>query len=383
MLVYLIHFWEITLKWKNRNFFEKKLIDLLKEKIPNLEYNKEYWKLIILPSNNENQIEKALKTTFWISNWSKAFYLKLPENLNLNDNLKNEILKIIIKLIQNNPDKINSFKIETKRSNKKFQPNSMEINKIIWWEINQKLWIKIDIKNPEKIFYIEIWDKWIYIYDNKIIWLWWLPPWTSGRIVSLISGWIDSPVASYLMMKRWAKIVFLHAYFEWIDQNWQTKQKILELIKKLSEYQWKSKIYFVKMKPILNQILEKVPPKRRMLIFKRSIIKIANKIAEKENALAITMWDSLAQVASQTLENINVIYKASRLPILSPLIWFDKQQIIDLAKKIWTYDISIKPWNDLCSKISHKHPITKWNLELAEKYDIQIPENLDFEIIQV
>jgi len=259
----------------------------------------------------------------------------------------------------------------------------MQINKIIWWVVAEKNWRKVDLKNPDKIFYIEIWDKGIYIYDKKNQWLGWLPTWSSWKIVSLLSWWIDSPVASYLMMKRWAEIIFLHAYFKWIDTQWQTKEKIIKIAHKLAQYQWKTKIYFVIMEPILNQILDKVPPKRRMLIFKRSIVKIANKLAKKERALAITMWDSLAQVASQTLENINVIYEASKLPVLSPLIAFDKTQVIDLAKQIWTYNISIIPCTDLCSKISYKHPETKGNLETAKKFDIKIPESLDVEIVKI
>ena len=377
---FLIHFGEIILKWKNRKFFENKLIENLKTKLWShlLDYKKEFWKLILFWE--EKSIEKALNTTFWIKNRSKCFILdfKHPQ-------LDEILLKQIIEIIKNNLNlkQTNTIKIETKRSNKNFQPNSVEINKIIASTLLKEFpHLKIDLKNAEKTIYIEIWQRQIYIYFEKHLWLWWLPVWTSGKWIVLLSWWIDSPVASYLMNKRWMKLIFFHAYNQRGDKNGKIKEKIIKLVKKLSEYNLESTLYLIPMCPIIDQIIEKTPPKWRILVFKRSIVRIANQIADKEKALAIISGDNLAQVASQTLENINTIYKVSKYPILPPLIWFDKDEIINLSKKIGTYDISIIPAEDLCSRIAHKHPITKASEEKIKKIDtIKIPdiENINYE----
>lgn len=378
---YLIHFWELALKWKNRKNFENKLINSLENKIwKKINYIYEYWKLII--TDNNDKIKNAISHTFWIANRAKCYIIPFKE-----EKLTNELIQIIINLIDKdlNLKNITYFKIETKRSNKKFIPNSIEINKTLASKlINLYNNLKINLSNPEKTIFIEIWNKNIYLYFEKNNWLWWLPTGTSWKIISLLSGWIDSPVASWLLMKRWAEIIFLHWYTKKLDSNNTNKNKILQLVNILAKYQWKAKIYFIDVSHITRQIVENIPPKRRMLIFKRSLVKLWNEIAKKENALAICSWDSLAQVASQTLENINVIFSASEKPILTPLIWFDKLEIIQLSKKIGTYEISIQPSTDRCSKISHKHPITKWKIEIAKKLEEKINiYPLDYEIITI
>ncbi len=352
--MYIIHYWEIAIKWKNRNFFENKLKENINFKLKNFinsqsKVEKKYWKFIIQDTNP--QIEEILKTTVWITHFSKA----IKSELNI-ETIQTEILKIL-------KDKnFEKFKINSNRTNKNFHLTSPEINWTIWKYISQKLWKNVDYKNPDIEVFVNIAEKESYIFMEKIKWIWWMPMWTAWKIISLLSWWIDSPVASFQLMRRWWKIILVHAYNKTINPE-QVKNKIIKLTKRLSYFQWEIKLYLIPYIEIQKEIVQNSDEKYRMLLFKRSIVRIANSIAYKENAKWIILWDSLWQVASQTLENINTIYSASTLPILSPLISLDKQEIVNIAKKIWTYEISILPYDDCCSLIAWTKPRTKWNPE--------------------
>jgi len=354
----LIHFGEIALKGKNRGDFENLLISNLKQKAPDFKIvKKEYGKLIV-----EGLDRQVLQTTFGIANFAPIQIIDLDLDL---------LISAILKLAQSF-DKNLTFKVEVKRSNKNFPITSPQLSKKLGEEIIKKYWLKPDLKNPDQRIWVEVGDNNFLVYRELLPWLGGLPVGSSGKGLALLSGGIDSPVASRLMMKRGLKMEFFHAINPSLQDFKKIKQKILSLAKQLAHYQGEVKIYFFPYKDINSLIVQKVPAKLRMVAFKRSIFRLGSKFAQKKHLGAIVPWDSLAQVASQTLQNIATIWQASWLPVLAPLIGMDKKEVIELAKKIWTYDISIQKVPDCCSLIADKHPATKAKLDIIQKIENEI-----------
>ena len=354
----LIHFWEIALKGKNRRDFEGLLLRNLMQKAPELKIiKKEYGKLIV-----EGVNEKVLQTTFGIANFAPVKIVDLDMDL-----LSSIILKLAEKL-----DKNKTFKVEVKRSNKSFPITSPQLSKMLGEVIIKKFGLKPDLKNPDQKIWVEVGNSNFLIYTKLLTWLWGLPIGSSGKGLALLSGGIDSPVASWLMMKRGLKVDFFHAINPALRDFNDIKQKIIDLSKQLANYQGEAKIYFFSYKDINSLIVQNVAPRFRMIVFKRSIFRLGAKFAQKHKLEAIVPWDSLAQVASQTLQNIYTIWSASWVPVLAPLIWMDKREVISLAQKIWTYDISIRKVPDCCSLIADKHPATKARLDIVQKIEEKI-----------
>lgn len=185
-----------------------------------------------------------------------------------------------------------------------------------------------------------------------------MPVGSSGRVVSLLSGGIDSPVASTMMMTRGCEVLLFHAYNHTLRPK-ALKDKIMQISETLAKIQGKVTLCMLPYKALQKEIVEHIPGPYRMIAFKRSIVRVACLLAHNANAKAIVTGDSVGQVASQTLENIQCIYAASSFPVLSPLIGFDKQSIIDLAQKFGTYETSILPYEDCCSLIATDHPRTR------------------------
>ncbi len=394
-MLYLVRYDEITLKWKNRKDFEKKLFDNIRYKCKTLnieiKINKKFGKFEI--ETNDKNIEKILKTTAWIHSFTQVYTTELDI-----EKIKNKVLELFEQNLtelywQKSADPtffdkktwILTYKIQSSRTNKNFELISPEITKIIWTTILKhfdkdwtwshffdskwnKIQLKVDVKNPDFVLWINIAEKKAYIYFWRQTWIWGLPVWSSGKVVCLLSWWIDSPVASLLMMQRWCELILFHAYNHWTNLE-KVKNKVIQLSQILANYQWSIKLYMISYKEIQKEIIQKIDWPYRMIAFKRSITRIANLIAQKHKAKAIINWDSVWQVASQTLENIECIHATSKLPILSPLIWMDKNNITKLAIKFWTYKISILPYEDCCSLIATNNPKTKWKLEEIENYE--------------
>lgn len=358
----IIHYGEIGLKGKNRRIFEETLIKNIKEAIGNEIRNiyREYGRIIIEEKKNANykKIKERLSFMPGIENFSFAF----PANLDIED-IKKKALEIAKK------EKFNSFKIVAKRGNKKFPYTSMKINEIVGREIKEKMNKKVDLENPEMEIFIEIGNNKAYLYKEKLNGVGGLPVGSQGKVISLLSGGIDSPVASFLIMKRGCKVVFIHFYNEnLVDEP----KKVEEIIKRLTNIQLKSDAYFIPFSDAQSEIIKYTPSKYRMLVYRRVMTMIANRIAEKEKAKAIVTGDSIGQVASQTIENLKCIYEASFFPILTPLIGMNKREIIEMAKILQTYEISIKPYEDCCSFMVARHPATKSSVEEIKKIEASI-----------
>ena len=361
MKTILIKYGETWLKSEPvRREFENKLIKNIKSSLIGLNFK--IWKergRIFIETNDMKKTLEVLKGIFGIVSFSPC--LVCEKNLK---RIEEEIKKIL--------DKKKTFKIKTKRGDKKFPLISPEISKKLGMDL-EKQGYKVDLKNPEQIIYVEIRKK-AYIYKEKFSGPGGFPLGTQGKVISLFSGGIDSPVATWLMMKRGCEIVLLH-----FDNQPYTDKKNLERAKKVAKAlkKWYKghdlKFYVIKHGENLKKIIENCPRNLTCLICKRIMYRIANKIAEKENALGIVTGESLGQVASQTLENLNILNQSSTLIVFRPLISFDKTKIEEIAKKIGTFNYSILPAKT-CSA-APKKPRTRGRikevLEAEEKINIE------------
>ena len=370
----LIHHAEIGLKKGNFAFFEKKLVENIKKSAYNhkIKINRitRHEKRIIadFSSSNKKKVSNVLSNVFGI----KYFSFVYEVDINIKE-LEKEVEKILKQFKKNKTKKI---AFQAKRSDKSFPLTSVEINAKLG-EISYDLGLKVDYKNFEKKIFIEITRKKIYIYTDKINGLGGLPIGTSGRVLVLFSGGIDSPVASWLIMKRGCTVDFLHFHaFKNNKQAFNSKIKILA--EKLNQYQNKSKLYLVPYSTYSIFTQGEIQGKYDLVLFKYFMLKFAERFAEKNNYDAIVLGDNLGQVASQTIENIKASSFGIQEMIFRPLLTYDKQEIVDLSKKIGTYDLSIEKYKDCCSILSKK-PSTKTKIEKFEKVlkDVNIEEIID------
>ncbi|MBD3311760.1 MAG: tRNA 4-thiouridine(8) synthase ThiI [Candidatus Magasanikbacteria bacterium] len=370
--VVLIHYDEIGLKGKNRSAFETKLMDNIRRKLKILNLNqcslkKNYGCLVIEYDKNltsHEKISEICKTSFGISNFSFSYECNSDYD---------EIEKSVMNIIQNK--KYKTFRITARRSNKKFKLNSQEICIKIGDIVRTKFNKKVDLENFDLNIYIEIYDKKTYIYFEKIPSIGGLPTGVGGKIVTLLSGGIDSPLAAWYMQKRGLDTVLVH-FHSFPFTNAASIDKVKELAEKLSRYSPELKLYLCPFGELQKKLLCEIPDEYRIIFYRRFMFRIANKIAKKEDCKAISTGESIGQVASQTIENISVIQEASDLPILRPLIGFDKKEIINKAKEVGTYETSILPHQDCCSLFLPKHPQTKSKPEtvkmIEEKLDVDL-----------
>jgi thiamine biosynthesis protein ThiI len=367
----ICHYSEIGLKGKNRRFFEEKLIDNIKRlvlKSDDLEFAKRISGRIIIKLTKkgiqrQKEIKEGLNNVFGIA------YFSFAENV-----------KPILKLIQEKAfgllkdKKFKTFRITTQRSKKDFSLTSQEINEKVGEYILRKLKVKVDLEKPDIICFIEIVDKYAFLYLEKIQGPGGLPAGTGGKAVVLLSGGIDSPVASFCAMKRGVKIIFVHfhAYPYTSQASIEKTKKIASVLRK---YQGKSKLYLVPFGEIQKEVLIKTSARLRVVLYRRMMFKIAGIIAKEEWATAIITGESIGQVASQTLENIRTVEDSVDLPVLRPLITEDKEEIIRKAKKIGTFEISILPDEDCCSRFLPAHPATKANLNEVKREENKLNIN--------
>jgi thiamine biosynthesis protein ThiI len=354
----LVHYSEIALKGKNREFFERKLMENIR-KVLKCKVIRLYGRLMVESNLSEKTLKEKLNLLPGIANFS--FCYKVPNDIK-------KMKEVALEIAKDSKEKC--FRISTKKSTK-FKYGSQKVNEIVGEEVRLKANKKVDLSSPGFTIYIEITEKGSFVYKDKLEGVGGLPIGSSGKVVSLLSGGIDSPVATFLAMKRGCEIVALHFYNETLSNP----DKIKDLIKVLEKIQPKIKLYTIPFGKIQKEIISKINSKYRMIIYRRFMNQIAEKIAKKEKAKVIITGDSLGQVASQTIENMNVIDESTKLLILRPLIGYNKDEIVELAKRIGTYEISIKSYQDCCSFLVSKHPETKAKIEVIRK----IEDNIDRE----
>jgi len=253
--------------------------------------------------------------------------------------------------------------------------SSLEVERYVWW------WLlkyaknaKVNLSNPDIIVSIEIKDEMVFIVKSYNPSIWWYPIWTQQKVLSLISGWFDSGVSTFSMMKRWCKTDFLFFNLWWSAHELGVKQ-VSNYLRKNFSAGYRASFITIPFEEVIAELLEKVDARFRAVILKRLFLKIASKLAEEWWYMALVKWDSLWQVSSQTLANMFVIDKASDVLVLRPLISFNKQEIIDLSVKIWTYNFACN-MPEYCGVVSDK-PATAAKLDDIEKQEAK----MDFSIL--
>jgi len=354
-IFFLIHYSEIGLKKGNRGYFEAKLktniLNALQD-VPEKEFKNDYGRFILKLPNTvdlKNIIER-LKDVIGIA----YFCVGYPGDTQV-DVLKEQIFERL------KQEDFSTFRIQTRRANKKYPLTSVDVNKIVGAKIHTYLNKPVDLENPDLTCNIEIFNKQIFFYFDRYEGIRGLPVGSSGRVVSLLSSGIDSPVASFRMMTRGCRVIFVHFHsFPFTDKA--SYYNAIKLARQLMRYQPSIRLYLVPLVKVQEAIIMQAPAKLRLILYRRMMFRIAELIAKKEKASALVTGESVGQVASQTLENILAINEVVTLPVLRPLIGLDKESIIEQAKEIATFDISIEPYDDCCSYLVPKSPETKAKL---------------------
>lgn len=362
----LVRFGELTTKGKNRKLFIRKLLKNAKEILHDysaLEYELTYDRLYIyLNEENAEEVTDKLKTIFGIHNFSLCY--KVEHDLEK----AKEVVTYII-----DHDEGNTFKIDTKRHDKSYPKNSIEMNKEIAGYVfhHTTKELSVDVHNPDILVRVEYRKDAIYIMDNMIPGAGGYPVGIGGKALLMLSGGIDSPVAGYLTMKRGVDIECIH-YASPPYTNEMAREKVLDLVNVLKDYTHGSiKVHIVPFTDLQLSVYDHCDESYAMTVMRRMMYRIAEGVAKKNDCLAIVNGESIGQVASQTLESMNTINQVITTPVIRPVACMDKLEIIKIAEKIGTYDISIRPFEDCCTIFTPHNPATKPKAYKAEGYEAE------------
>ena len=355
--VILIKYGELTTKKGNRNFFINTLYNNLKNKLSKYEVSikKDRSRMYIefLDSDLDN-IKSIIDRIFGIHMYHIAYIVN-----NDVDEIKNKTLEVLKEV------EFNTFKVETKRSNKEFSIHSQDMNRVVAGNILKNIDnISVDVHNPDVLLRVEIREKNTFIYFKDYVGSGGYPVGTQPKGLLMLSGGIDSPVAGYLAMKR--GIVLDCVYFEAVPHtSIDARNKVISLCKKLSLYTDHINLHIVNFTPIQESIYKNCREDYCITIMRRMMYRIMDKMTKKYNGLCIINGESIGQVASQTLTSMNVINSVTNVPVIRPVACLDKLEIMDIARKIDTYDISILPYEDCCTVFVPKHPVINPKLETS------------------
>ncbi|TKB85163.1 MAG: tRNA 4-thiouridine(8) synthase ThiI [Nitrospira sp.] len=357
----IVHYHELALKGRNRDYFEDRLVhniqlalsDLGVRQVENLRSRIR----VILPSEaNRDIIRQRLSRVCGIANFSLAN--SVPLDL-VNPNLEALSAAIIEEL---KTKSYSTFRVTAKRADKRLPLTSMDAERIIGAAIHEQTGKAVSLRAPDITVYLEMLSRDVYFAIEKIPGPGGMPVGVSGKVACLISGGIDSPVASYRIIKRGCRALFVHFSGRPLVSR-DSEDKVRDLVQTLTAYLHKSRLYVIPFGEIQREIVLNTPAPFRVVLYRRMMVRITEELARREECWALVTGDSLGQVASQTPENISVIEEAAGLPILRPLIGMDKLEITDDAKRIGTYETSIEPDQDCCKLFTPPHPSTKTRLE--------------------
>ncbi|MBQ8452121.1 MAG: tRNA 4-thiouridine(8) synthase ThiI [Clostridia bacterium] len=369
--VILVRFGEIFLKGKNRGFFEKVLIQNIREALSdfNLKVSIIPGRYLVSGYKEEDEIDVIgkLKKIPGIFSFSPAFLVESDVDI------------ISQKAVEIMNEYRGTFKVDSNRADKKFPLNSMQLSAEVGGKIlanNHNL--KVDIKNPEITLFIDVREEnKTFIYEKVLHGVGGMPVGTSGPGLLLLSGGIDSPVAGFMMAKRGVKLAAVHFHSEPYTSNF-ARQKVEDLAKIIAEFTGELTVYMVSMTELQEQIHAKCDNAYMITLLRRGMFTIAERLAKRFGKKMIITGESLGQVASQTIESMTVVSEVvKQVPIIRPLVAFDKYETIDIAKKIGTFETSIKPFEDCCTVFLPDNPIIHPNLYLVKKEQ----QKIDFDEI--
>ncbi len=366
--VYIVRCGEVALKGQNKPYFERMLVQKIRKMLKGTDgiSVERVDGLIFVRTPLDVPKEEILKRVgrvFGVDSISPAVEIGI-EGLSADEAMA-EIGQHAASIMQGFIESkgISTFKVEAKRADKSFPVESPQIARRIGASVLKGCKVlKVDVHNPQALLYVNVRRNFAYIYEQKIAAYGGLPLGTNGKGMVLLSGGIDSPVASFLMAHRGMVLeaVHFHSYPYTSERAWE---KVKELAQVLTMYTGSLRIHSINLLPIQEQIVQHCPEEETTILVRRFMMKIAERIAEKNSCMMLITGESLGQVASQTAESLVVTDAAVKLPVMRPLIAMDKTQIMDIAKDIGTFDISIQPFEDCCTVFLPKHPVTKPKLE--------------------
>ncbi|MGB9598257.1 MAG: tRNA uracil 4-sulfurtransferase ThiI [Minisyncoccales bacterium] len=363
----LIGFGELFLKSRSvQEIFKKKLFFqisffLKKENIDFVFFPKRERFFFQIKKEDQEKAENVLKRIFGLSFFAPAFLFEATEKEIINS-LSEFLKKNFKKFIKKNE----SFALRLKKEKDFFLSRQKVIEKLA-----KNIKRKVDLERPKKEIFVELRKNYSFLYFKKIKGLGGLPFSTSGKVLSLISGGIDSPVASFLMLKKGCENVWLHFHSFPLVSN-RSILKVNELAKIFLKFQPSLTVYFCPFGHLQIKMKNKIPPKYLVIFYRMFMLKIAREIAKKEKCLAIVTGESLGQVSSQTLDNIKVLEEKINFPIFRPLIEKDKEEIVKMAKEIKTFPISIQAQEDCCTLFTPRHSSAKVNLSIIKRLEKKI-----------
>lgn len=365
----LIRFGELALKGKNRKNFENRLQENIKRQMKDLpiKFERTFGRMYLyLNGADYEEVSHRLHNVFGISSFSPARKSSLDIE---------EMKRVALQSITSLHPFPKTFKVSVKRAYKAFPKNSQEMNQLFGAHIlTNTTDLTVDVHHPDVELSIEIREDGAYFMSERYEGAGGLPIGTSGKVMLMLSGGIDSPVAGYLCMKRGLNFeaVHFHSYPFTSDR---AKQKVVDLTKRLTKYVGQLKLHVVPFTDIQTEIRKHIPEDYSITIMRRIMLRIVEQLALKRKALGIATGENLGQVASQTLHSMHTINEVTNLPVLRPLLTMDKNEIIDIAKKIDTFDISILPYEDCCTIFQPKNPKTRPTRKTSHKFE----QKLDIE----
>lgn len=370
--VLIVKYGEIAMRGNNRHIFTGKLVKAIRKNIDSegdFYVVKEQGRLIIESRGTEIDFDRIIPKVMPIFGIIALCPGIKTEDQSI-ENIRSLALEHMKELCS---DKHYTFKVETKRSDKRYPMSSREVSADVGgYVFNNMDNLSVNVHNPEIVLNIELRND-AYIYSKLIKTFGGLPVGSSGKAVALLSGGIDSPVAAWSVAKRGVEMEAVYFHSPPYTSEW-AKQKVCDLAERLACFTGSIKLHIVPFTDLQLYLLDNVPHDKLTIFLKRAMMRTAQIIAEKENAQGLVTGDSVGQVASQTMQGLHAISAVCTMPVLRPLCGMDKQEIVDIAKKIGTFDISIRPYEDCCTIFVAKHPETKPKTSVIEKIESKLTE---------
>ena len=372
---FLIKYAEIGVKGKNRHLFEDALVHQIKVALKKCEGSFEISRTqgrIYVEAKGEFDYDETVEhlgQVFGISGICPMVYVEDEGFDKLRD-------KVVEYFGDTYPDRHRTFKVNTRRARKDYPMESMEVSAALGEALLSTYpELKVDVREPEILLNVEIREK-LYIYSIEIPGPGGMPVGTGGKAMLLLSGGIDSPVAGYMIAKRGVKIDAVYFHAPPYTSEW-AKQKVVDLARIVSRYTGPIYLHVINFTDIQLYIHEKCPHEELTILMRRYMMRIAEHIAKETSCLGLITGESIGQVASQTMQSLVATNEVCTLPVYRPLIGFDKQEIVEVSKKIGTFETSILPYEDCCTIFVAKHPVTKPNLNVTRRHEHNLDERIE------
>ena len=362
----IVHYQEIALKGKNRPWFIARLVRNLRAALSDLDVKNVRVlmgriEIVLGDAAQWSVVRDRLTRVFGVGNFAKAGRAPL------------EIEAIAAAILEDLGDTTAaSFRLSARRADKRFPLTSPEIEREVGGRIKEARQWTVNLAHPELTIHLETLTDQAFYFFGKDRGPGGLPVGVSGRVVCLLSGGIDSPVAAWRMMRRGCRVLFVH-FHSYPVLSRASQEKARELVANLTRFQFSSRLLLVPFADIQQQVIVTVPPPLRVVLYRRLMMRIAERIAERNRALALVTGEVVGQVASQTLENMTRINDVVSMPVLRPLVGMDKEEITEAAQRLGTYPISIIPDQDCCTLFTPRHPATRAKPREVEQAESTLP----------